>query len=289
MLISLAHIAVHYIKTISLIVIVFCWTIWAGCKQEKQQDSPKNEIRKSIDPSLLDSAGVKGSIIIMDATDSIYYSTDYIDSEYGSIPASTFKIPNTIIGLELGIIPDENHIFKWDGTSRAMRIWEEDLTLREAFQRSCVPCYQELAREIGAIRMNYKVNELDYGHMVIDEETLDRFWLTGPSAISPMEQVDFLRRMYFGQLPIRDQTTEIIKDIMLIDSLPTFQLYGKTGLAVRDTADTGWFVGYLETKDKLAFFATRITPSGTMERSELIPLRKEITIQALREVGLIEE
>jgi beta-lactamase class D len=68
-------------------------------------------------------------------------------------PCSTFKIYNTLIGLELGLLkgPDDPW-YKWDGVHRDIG-WNKDLTLREAFRASAVPAYQILARQIGSESM----------------------------------------------------------------------------------------------------------------------------------------
>ena len=71
----------------------------------------------------------------------------------GHLPASTFKIPNSIIALETGLIEDDSTLIKWDGDERRLPAWEQDLVFRDAFHYSCVPCYQEIARKIGEKRM----------------------------------------------------------------------------------------------------------------------------------------
>src|ERR1700754_4084313 len=64
-------------------------------------------------------------------------------------PASTFKIVNSLIGLETGKIRDENMVIRWDGVKRDRPEWNKDLTMKEAFKVSAVPYYQEVARRVG--------------------------------------------------------------------------------------------------------------------------------------------
>ena len=61
----------------------------------------------------------------------------YRDSAY--TPASTFKIVNSLIGIQTGIITDENMVIKWDGVKRWNEDWNKDLTMKEAFAVSAVP------------------------------------------------------------------------------------------------------------------------------------------------------
>ena len=91
-------------------------------------------------------------------------------------PASTYKILNSLIGLETGEIPNENCIFKWTGKEHSIKNWNQDLVLRDAFQFSCVPCYQDLARRIGEKRMKKWVKKVGYGNKDISGG-IDTFWL----------------------------------------------------------------------------------------------------------------
>jgi beta-lactamase class D len=133
--------------------------------------SEKDHVKKIndsiIDPQLqklLDSSKLSGSILIFDVEKGKYFcSNDFALTKKVFLPASTFKVPNTLIGLETGII-NINTIFKWDGKKRKLKIWEKDLNLHDAFHASCVPCFQELAEKIGPKRMQEYLNKFEYGN-----------------------------------------------------------------------------------------------------------------------------
>lgn len=94
-----------------------------------------------------------------------------------NLPASTFKITNSIIALETGVVENDSTLLKWNGEKRRFKNWEQDLILRDAFHFSCVPCYQEIARKVGENKMNKFLKKLDYGNMKVDSSNLDLFWL----------------------------------------------------------------------------------------------------------------
>jgi len=142
------------------------------------------EVLKTEFNSILDSLKVKGSILIYDVKNKTYYSNDFNWAKTGIIPASTFKIPNSIIALELGIVQSDSTIFKWNGEKRKQKRWEEDLTFKKAFQVSCVPCYQEIARKIGVKRMKYNLKKMNYKGMKVDSLTIDNFWLHGKANLT---------------------------------------------------------------------------------------------------------
>lgn len=183
--------------------------------------------------SILDSAHLKGSILIHDFNKNKYYSNDFNWAREGHLPASTFKIANSIIGLEIGIIENDQKVFEWDGEERMFESWEQDLILKDAFHFSCVPCYQELAREIGSSRMNLYLEKLDYGNIDVDSTNIDLFWLAGESTISQFQQLDFLERFYSKDLPISVHTYDIMKTIMIIEDVD-YKLSGKTGWSIMD-------------------------------------------------------
>jgi beta-lactamase class D len=131
--------------------------------------------------AILDSLDIVGSILVFDSGKNEYWSNDFNRARDGFIPASTFKIPNSLIAIETGYLEGESHVFKWDGQKRALPNWEQDLTLRQAFQLSCVPCYQQVAREIGPESMRRYLDSFNYGNIVFDSTQIDSFWLRGAS------------------------------------------------------------------------------------------------------------
>ena len=275
----------------NLISIIFILTqVFFSCSNKQKIN--KNEIgniETKEFQTFLDDANVNGVILIYDSKKNKYYSNNFDEAKSSNLPASTFKISNSIIGLEAGILKNEKSVFKWGGERRAFAIWEKDLTLKEAFQRSCVPCYQELARKIGVERMNNYLQQLQFGKMEVNNATIDNFWLTGNSKITPFEQIDFLKRLYNNKLPISKSSAQIVKNIMRIDSAEDYILSGKTGLAVNNEKEVGWFVGYTEVKENVFYFATKIVPGSTISRNEFIPIRQKVTILALKKLNIINE
>ncbi len=238
--------------------------------------------------SIIDAAQVSGSILIYDLQKNRYYSNNFKWIENAYLPASTFKIPNSIIALETGVVKNDSSVFKWNGEKRNMKIWEQDLIFKDAFQFSCVPCYQEVARTIGAVKMNQYLDTLNYGEMEVTENNIDLFWLEGNSKITQLQQIDFLKRLYLSQLPISKRTESIIKRMLLIEKKESYSLSGKTGWSIRNGNNNGWFVGYLESNEQIFFFATNIVPEKQFDMTMFPKIRKEITHKAFQHLGVIK-
>lgn len=255
--------------------------------QEIESDLSESRISVQEFQNILDSAGVEGCILVYKFNDKTWLSNDFNWAEIGRLPASTFKIPNSIIALETGVMESDSSIIPWDGHKRWLDSWNKDMTLGEALQFSCVPCYQRIAREVGADRMRQWLDTLHYGQMVFDSNTIDKFWLEGNSKISPYEQIDFLKRLYFKEIPISVNTSTIITRMLILDKNTQFTLSGKTGWSIRGGNNNGWFVGYVETENGVSFFATNVNP-GTEFKMDFFPvIRKQITLAALKKVNVI--
>jgi beta-lactamase class D len=237
--------------------------------------------------TVFDKYRMTGTMIILDQKGKEYSGYNAGKWDTGYLPASTFKIFNSLIGLETGVI-DTNTVFRWNGEKRRLQQWEKDLRLDEAFRVSCVPCYQEIARKIGAERMNNWLDQLDYGKMVVTPETIDNFWLEGGSRITPREQVDFMARLYNEKLPLSGSTMNYVKEIMLQEIDSGFRLSGKTGWAIRNGNNYGWFVGYLETAGNVYYVATLVEPVNQEKLpADFAAARKQITMDAFKLLGLI--
>ncbi|MFK8165119.1 MAG: penicillin-binding transpeptidase domain-containing protein [Lewinella sp.] len=254
-------------------------------KAAPKDPSPKKE-SLALQP-LLDSMGLKGTVIVFDEAANTYHANDYKWAATGQLPASTFKIPNTIIALETGVAANSDHLFKWDGSDYWLDAWEQDLTLKEAYAASCVPCYQEVARAVGAVRVRAELDRLGYPGMVFDTATVDNFWLGGDSRISPQQQIDFLRRIYREELPIRPATQRAIRDIMVMEKTDDYTLSGKTGWSVDGEKNNGWFVGFVEKGAEVYYFATNVSPGPDFNMDGFAGIRVKVTYLALAQMEVL--
>lgn len=230
--------------------------------------------------------GVKGSFLLYNLKKDQYIQYDPQRCQTRFIPASTFKIPNSLIGLETGVITGKDFTLKWDGVDRGNTNWNRDHNLKSAFHYSAVWYYQEIARRIGEKRMQEYLDKLNYGNRNIAGE-IDKFWLTGELRISQEEQIDFIKKLYLNQLPVSKRSMDIVKDIMVLQDTLGQTLRGKTGWATFPDQNIGWFVGYLEEKDNAYFFATNLE-AGQPAPEKFIESRRKITENILRELKLLK-
>ncbi len=199
-------------------------------------------------------------------------------SDSGYIPASTFKIPHTLIALETGVI-DSSTIFEWDSIARSYEPWNQDQNVTNAFNRSCVWCYQTIAEELSdSIYLDF-LKRFEYGNLITGD-SITTFWLNGDSRISVNQQVDFLKRVYRNELPVDTNAINLLKRVMIIEQTEEYTLRAKTGWS----GEHGWFVGYLTVDDAHWFFANYVEITDNSQ----LALRKSIVMDALRELKIID-
>lgn len=236
---------------------------------------------------ILSKADVDGGILVFDEEENTYLSNNFNRCRKGFLPASTFKIPNSIVAFESGVVKDTSTLFKWDGKPRRLSFWDKDMVFKQAFKQSCLPCYQEMARMVGYKRMVEQVGKLNYGNMVFDSTSYDAFWVEGESRITQFEQIDFLKRLYHEELPVSKRTYGMVKNMMIIEQTADYKISGKTGWSIRDGFNNGWFVGYVEKADKLYFFATNVEPNQEFNMDFFAKIRLQVTYEALKEIGVL--
>lgn len=249
-------------------------------------DFNKDTIQEKDLHTFFDEYQVEGSFLLYDLKKNEYTVFNQKRCKKGFLPASTFKIINSLIGLETGAISDENYIIKWDGVIRDISPWNQDHTLASAFKVSCVPYYQELARRVGVERMKEFTTLAKYGKMKISEANIDKFWLEGKSRISQQEQIDFLVKFYKNSLPFSPANLEKVKNIMLVEENELYKLRAKTGWTFQDGNNIGWYVGYLEKAGQVYFFATQIE-SQKPDNDLFNRGRKEITLNIIKSLNII--
>ncbi|MBC7904614.1 MAG: class D beta-lactamase [Gemmatimonadaceae bacterium] len=198
-----------------------------------------------------DSAGVTGTFGLYDngqGNFTVYNLARFRDSAY--LPASTFKIVNSLIGLETGRIKNDSMVINWDGIDRGRPECNKDMSMYEAFRLSCPPWYQELARRIGKDTMQQWLDTLGYaaryGKFKITNN-LDTFWLDNSMKITADEELGLVKKLYFNQLPFQKTTHELVKKMMLWEDDANYRLSYKTGMGTLPNGHSlGWIVGWIE-------------------------------------------
>ncbi|MEM8559738.1 MAG: penicillin-binding transpeptidase domain-containing protein [Bacteroidota bacterium] len=232
----------------------------AHTAEDPHKNSPSPQVRVDFAQAFEDE-GVVGTFVLATLSgeplaeaahtgiDSLHvHNPERAETRY--LPASTFKIPNSLFALESGVVADTNEVFVWDGVERFASAWNQDLTLGPALRASAVWVFQDIARRIGETQMRGFVDRLGYGNQDIGGG-IDLFWLNGALRVSATEQITLIEGLARGSLPISSPTQKAVRSMMTVergtleDGTP-YVLRAKTGWANAPDPDLGWWVGYVE-------------------------------------------
>lgn len=236
-------------------------------------------------------AGTEGCFVLLDPRrhEIVRYNPERGARRY--FPASTFKIPNSLIALETGVADGLDFTLRYDPAATPRQDWwpadwTNDQTLRTAIRDSVVWYYQELARRTGPERMRAFVERFGYGNRDISGP-IDRFWLRGPLQISADEQVAFLQRFYEGKLGLSLRTMRLARELFVLRDLPAYRLSGKSGTwEVTATREFAWHVGYLERRGGVYYYALNMEGERVWE--DWPPARRvELVVAILAELGVL--
>ena len=222
--------------------------VFAGCTSNNV--TTDNSLKKYFDEQKAE--GCFGLFNNGNGQFTIYNLARYRDSAF--LPASTFKIVNSLIGLQTGVISGDSMVIAWDGVQREIPEWNRDLSMYQAFRASSVPYYQEVARRIGKDTMQFWLDSIGYGRGKI-KGPVDSFWLNNTMKITPDEQLGLVKRLYFNQLPFFVPYQETVKKAMVFEDKPTHRLSYKTGLGRKeDGTNVAWVIGWVEENRHPYFF-----------------------------------
>lgn len=228
---------------------------------------------------------VDGSFVLYDQNNDkfIFYNKKQYKEQFS--PASTFKICNSLIGLETGVIKDENFVIPWDSVVRINPKWNQAHDLKTAFKNSTVWYYQELARRVGQKQMKYWLNKAQYGNAKISGG-IDRFWLNGSLQVTPEQQIDFLKRLHDNKLQFSQRSIDIVKKIMIAKDTLGYVVRAKTGWADEEKRIVGWYIGYIEKDNNVYYFANCIQ-STDLDHKDFAKARTEIAYEIFDDLQLI--
>lgn len=199
-----------------------------------------------------------GSFVLYDLEKDHWFVSNRDEAATRVAPNSTYKIYDALFALDAGIISPEATTLAWDKTSYPFEAWNKDQTLQSAIASSVNWYFQTLDKKLGKNALQSYIQAVGYGNEDIRGE-LSSYWMESSLKISPIEQIELLTSLYQNDFCFAPEHIQTVKDALLLSSSASGALYGKTGTGRIDGQDVnGWFVGFVETKNRTCFFATNI-------------------------------
>jgi beta-lactamase class D len=209
-------------------------------------------------------------------------------------PQSTFKIPHALAALDAGILRDANTVFKYDGRAVDFPAWRKDHSLASAMRDSVVWFFQDIATRLGDERERTYLDRFEYGNRDASGG-LTTFWLGRSLAISPEEQVSFLRKLYGGQLNAAPAAVKIVRQILIQPAGTVTNARGEhpfarpwpAGTVVAAKTGSGptgdgnavrWLVGRVERGTRSWIFASNVVGNADTPQNAAIELAERALI-----------
>lgn len=256
-------------------LLLFCLVFVAGCAT-----SPRFEPREDLQAVFHDFGVKHGTFAFYDVQENRMEIVNANRARQPFPPASTYKVPHSVIALETKVVRDEHEVIPYGGQPQPFNFWEQDLPMTEAIRLSSVPVYQNIARRIGHERMQLWLGKLDYGNRETGQK-IDRFWLDGPLEISAVEQVRFLARLAQGTLPASQDVQASVRRMIRQDDWSNMELYGKTGWAMDMQPQIGWWVGWVIREGRIYTFALNIDINDKRDADKRLPIAKVLITRLL--------
>lgn len=226
--------------------------------------------------------GLSGTFVLFDAAADTMLVWNEERATQRFAPAATFRIANTLIGLDVGAVKsiDERvpykpaHYRDHDGNERLRPLLYgsrayasppiRQMELRKEMRISRSPLFRQLARQIGGERMRAGMAKLTYGNMQSGGQ-VDRFWRDGSLQISAVEQAEFLSKLAKGTLPVAKKALDQTRELTLQEQTAGYKLHSKSGLLTTGSnSQLGWWVGWVERENEVFSFALNVDmTSGT--------------------------
>jgi len=225
--------------------------------------------------ALFDGQKAPGTFVLYEVSGDRIVAVDRARAQRRFVPASTFKVVNSLLALETRAVADGREVIPWGGKPQPFEHWEEDMSLRDAIRASNVPVFQEVARRIGLERMRRHVDALGYGNGDVGS-VVDRFWLDGPLEISALEQAIFLARLARGRLPLSARSQTLVREMLRLETTEDGALYGKTGWIFQRKPQVGWWVGWVERQGRIHTFALNIDMASAADAGKRVSLGRSM-------------
>jgi beta-lactamase class D len=222
-------------KSLLLVFIVF---VFYACTPNNVKSDPA--ITK-----IMDSAGVTGTFALLENGSgqfTIANLNTYKDSAFA--PQQTFFALPTLIALDKGYIThDASTWVNFDS----------------------IAYYQNLIAKIGRPAILKTIDSIHYGKGIVSADSTN-YWSNGSIRITADEQLGFIKKMYFNQLPFQKRSQDLFKKLILKEDNSNYKL---SYINAQDkNLNDAWWVGYVEENKHIYFFVLfthQVKPSSTQD------------------------
>ena len=197
-------------------------------------------------------------------------------------PGSTLDVLTALIALQNGVVPDTKTSLPVD--SIASSTTPGPINIREALPSHQSSYFREIITRMGQPTYKKWIDSIHYGNQLLSSD--GQAVGVEKLRISPDEQLGFMKRLYFNQLPFRKSVQDTVKQLMLREDNTLYRLsYEYSPSASMAPATNQWLIGWIEENGHVYFFVTHTRTAQPVAQTE-VPLK--ITRNILQSYGFFE-
>lgn len=264
-----------------IIVLLFITSIY-GQKNAIEINSNLKQINRSY--------GVKSSILVYNQQKNKLITNDSILMKMNVSPVGTFHLYEALIGLESGIIKDTSQTLSLDATEPRYPnlFWNEDQTVYTALKHQTPWYFKKIANNIKHDKMQNWLTLMGYGNKDLSGG-IDAFWLNSSLLITPRQQFDFLKRLYYYNLPFSFENMRFIRHAFTCTKLKNKNLYTLKVSDYQNGKQLSWYIGYVEYINNTYLFVHCIEGNSKKKNQYFETIQSELLHASLKELGILDD
>ena len=269
-------------KIKGLIIVLLFITSTYGQKNAIEINSNLKQINRSY--------GVKSSILVYNQQKNKLITNDSILMKMKVSPVGTFHLYEALIGLESGIIKDTSQTLSLDPTEPRYPnlFWNEDQTVYTALKHQTPWYFKKIATNIKYDKMQNWLTLMGYGNKDVSGG-IDAFWLNSSLLITPRQQFDFLKRLYYYNLPFSFENMRFIRHAFTCTKLKNKNLYTLKVSDYQNGKQLSWYIGYVEYINNTYLFVHCIESNSKKRNVYFETIQSELLHNSLKELGILDD
>lgn len=206
----------------------------------------------------------------------IYNLNRYRDSSYA--PGATFNIVNALFGVEKGVINNPLSTFSQNPAISS-------ISLKSSFLSPAQTYNEYLAAQIGKGYMQTWLDSLHYGTYKIKNDSTS-FWTNDSLKLTPDEQLGFMKKLYFDQLPFQKRTLNMVKQLLVRKENTNYTLCYQQSAQLNTKGELiGWVIGWEEENKHVYFFTLNLTAP---QQTPLLDIQPKMLEEILASKGFFK-
>ena len=269
-------------KLAHLLFILLSFNIAFGQKNVIEINTKLSQINRAF--------GVKSSILVYNQQKNKLITNDSILMKMNVSPIGTFHPYEALIGLESGIIKDTSQTIPLDPTEPRYPnlFWNEDQTIYTALKHQTPWYFKKIATNIKHDKMQNWLTLMGYGNKDLSGG-IDAFWLNSSLQITPRQQFDFLKRLYYYNLPFSFENMRFVRNTFKCTKLKNKNLYTFKVATNQSGKQLSWYIGYIEYINNTYLFVHCIEGNAKKGNPYLETMHSELLHASLKELGILDD